>query len=99
LGPTPVLRSWRKGDRFEPFGASGSLKVQDLFVNRKVPRLLRDEVPLLASGNRILWVVGLRAAREGALTNSTARPLQVDYHGDWRCLAEALGLSAATSAG
>jgi tRNA(Ile)-lysidine synthase len=36
-----------------------SKKLQDLFVDRKVPRELRDTVPLVVDGeDRILWVVG-----------------------------------------
>jgi tRNA(Ile)-lysidine synthase len=55
-----VVRSRLPGDRIRPAGMGGrSKKLQDLFVDRKVPRGLRDTVPLVVdAGGRIVWVVG-----------------------------------------
>jgi tRNA(Ile)-lysidine synthase len=61
IGPFLTVRSRRPGDRFLPAGMGGkSKKLQDYFVDAKVPRRKRDAVPLLCSGDDILWVVGLR---------------------------------------
>ena len=69
-GPTAVVaasaaaplavRSWRFGDRYRPLGLGGrSRKLQDLFVDRKVPRAERARVPLvLDAAGRVVWVVG-----------------------------------------
>jgi len=59
-----TLRSWRPGDRFRPLGMSGGKKLQDFFVDAKVPRQERSRIPLLISGGRIAWVVGRRIAEE-----------------------------------
>ena len=56
------LRFPRPGDRFHPLGAAGSQKLQDFFVNNKVPRAMRPYVPLVLAGADILWVVGYRIA-------------------------------------
>ncbi len=55
-----VVRSWRFGDRYRPLGLAGrSRKLQDLFVDRKVPRDERKRVPLvLDAAGRVIWVVG-----------------------------------------
>ncbi|MGE4085650.1 MAG: tRNA lysidine(34) synthetase TilS [Vicinamibacterales bacterium] len=64
-GPFTV-RGRRAGDRIRPAGAGGSKSLQDLFVDRKVPRALRARVPDAAdAAGRILWVVGVAVA-EGA---------------------------------
>jgi len=58
--PLPlVVRGRLPGDRLRPAGVGGSRKLQDLLVDRKVPRGVRDGVPVVvdASG-RIVWVVG-----------------------------------------
>jgi tRNA(Ile)-lysidine synthase len=55
------LRRRRPGDRFRPAGAPGSRKLQDFFVDRKLPRALRDAWPLLVTPDAIVWVAGLRA--------------------------------------
>ncbi len=53
LGQAPmVLRHVRAGDRAR-LG-----KVQDLFVNAKVPRPDRGRLPVLARGARVLWIPG-----------------------------------------
>ena len=58
------LRAWRAGDRFRPLGLRGRKKLQDFFVDAKVPREARARVPLLVAGDRIAWVVGHRIADE-----------------------------------
>ena len=79
-----TLRNRRRADRFAPFGRSGTQKVSDLFINRKIPRPLRDEVPLLLGGQAILWVVGLRTARSTAITHRARTVLEVTLRGGWR---------------
>jgi tRNA(Ile)-lysidine synthase len=54
-----VVRNRRPGDRFHPVGLGGSKKLQDLFVDRKLPRAERDWVPLVVDEtDRIVWVAG-----------------------------------------
>jgi tRNA(Ile)-lysidine synthase len=53
------IRNRRPGDRFRPLGMNGQKKLQDFFVDRKVPRLSRDRVPLVVDDfDRIVWVAG-----------------------------------------
>ncbi len=59
-----AVRGWRPGDRFRPLGAPGRKKLQDFFVDTKVPREQRGRVPLLVAGEEIAWVVGQRIAEE-----------------------------------
>jgi tRNA(Ile)-lysidine synthase len=54
-----VVRHWRAGDRIQPFGMRGHRKLQDVFVDRKVPRDERPLVPLVcAHDGTVLWVAG-----------------------------------------
>jgi tRNA(Ile)-lysidine synthase len=55
------LRRRKPGDRIRPAGGRGSRKLQDLFVDRKIPRAQRDAWPILLVGDQIAWVAGLRA--------------------------------------
>jgi len=54
------VRSARPGDRFRPRGAGGGKKIQDYFVDSKVPRRMRASIPLLEVGGEIAWVAGMR---------------------------------------
>jgi len=54
-----VVRAWKPGDAMHVLGLSGRKKVQDLFVDRKVPRERRHMVPVVAHPDgRIVWVAG-----------------------------------------
>jgi len=60
-----VLRSVRPGDRFVPLGMTGSKKLQDFFVDEKVPRRRRACAAVVTDGDgRIVWVVGHRVAEQ-----------------------------------
>ena len=62
-----TVRSWRPGDVLRPLGLGGRRKkLQDFFVDRKVPRERRGTVPLVVDDRLgIVWVAGYAVA-EGA---------------------------------
>ncbi len=67
-----AVRNRRPGDRLQPSRA-GHRKLQDLFVDRKVPQAERDRIPLVVDGaDRIVWVPGHAIDREFHVTD----PLQ-----------------------
>ena len=41
---------------------SGTKKLQDFMVDEKIPRCVRDQIPIVLSGDDIVWVVGYRIA-------------------------------------
>ena len=53
--PTLQVRAWRAGDRL----AGRAKKVQDVFVDAKVPRSQRHEWPLVVRGDEVVAVPGL----------------------------------------
>lgn len=58
-----TVRTRRPGDRLTPLGAPGGKTLQDLFVDRKVPREARAAVPVVVDAEgRIVWVVGVAMA-------------------------------------
>jgi tRNA(Ile)-lysidine synthase len=70
--PGLFVRSWRPGDTLQPLGLSGRKKVQDLFVDRKVPRDARHSVPIVtAADGRIVWVAGLALGDAFRVTPAT----------------------------
>ncbi len=51
------LRTRRPGDRFHPKGMRGrSRKLKDWLIDRKVPRQLRDQIPLLCADGEIVAI-------------------------------------------
>ena len=72
LPPALGLRHRRPGDRFRPLGLEGTKKLQDFFVDRKVPRGDRDAVPLIVDDrDRIVWVAGYAVAEDFRVTDHT----------------------------
>jgi len=66
------VRSRKPGDRFRPLGLAGTKKLQDFFIDRKVARCERDNVPLVVDGqNRIIWVAGYAVGEEFRVTAET----------------------------
>ncbi|MDP8928513.1 MAG: tRNA lysidine(34) synthetase TilS [Actinomycetota bacterium] len=65
-----VVRSRKPGDRVST--RAGRQKLQDLFVDAGIPRAVRDLVPVVVLGERLLWVPGVavdaRAAAAGRVT-------------------------------
>jgi tRNA(Ile)-lysidine synthase len=55
-----MVRSWKKGDRFVPLGSGQHQKVSDFFINHKVPRFKKEQVPIVCDGENIVWIAGYR---------------------------------------
>ncbi|HLZ54906.1 MAG TPA: tRNA lysidine(34) synthetase TilS, partial [Verrucomicrobiae bacterium] len=82
VGGRIILRHWRAGDRFQPIGLKSAVKLQDLFVNQKIPRSRRhDLVVAEAAQGGIFWVDNLRVSESFKLTPATRRRLVWR----WRC--------------
>lgn len=66
-----LLRHWREGDRFKPFGMKGSKLLSDLFTDLKFSEKQKKETWILESDGEILWVIGHRAARAFKVPNDS----------------------------
>ncbi|MBV9212952.1 MAG: tRNA lysidine(34) synthetase TilS [Actinobacteria bacterium] len=56
LGAEVAVRAWRAGDRMRPLGLGGSKSLQDLFTDRKVPRVERASWPVIEAEGEIACV-------------------------------------------
>lgn len=72
-----TIRPWLPGDRFQPLGMAGTKKLQDLFVDAKVPRPAREAVLVVLSGGSIVWVVGHRIDHRFRVREDTRRILRL----------------------
>ncbi len=78
-----VLRTRRAGERFMPRGMKGKRKaLHEFMIDEKIPRHLREYIPLLADDEKILWVVGYRADERAAATDATKNFLRVEFFRD-----------------
>ena len=70
-----ILRNWRPGDRFKPFGSRKSLKVKELFRQHRIAAEKREGWPVLECGRQIIWVRGFPVAASVASSEGTDRAL------------------------
>jgi tRNA(Ile)-lysidine synthetase-like protein len=78
LGEPLRLRPRRSGDGLVPLGMQGAQTVKELMINCKVPAQERETVPILvAGGDEIIWVAGLRIDGRLAVGEETTRVLHV----------------------
>jgi tRNA(Ile)-lysidine synthetase-like protein len=58
-GDLVTIRNRRPGDRIHPLGARGSRRLKEVLIDRRVPRHVRERLPLLVVGERIAWAPGV----------------------------------------
>jgi tRNA(Ile)-lysidine synthase len=54
-----IVRSRKPGDRLRPLGMKGTKKVKDVFIDKKIPKEIRDLIPIVCSGEDIIWLPGI----------------------------------------
>lgn len=79
LGGELRLRARLPGDRFQPLGMAHSKKLQDFMVDERIPREMRDGIPLLVSSKGIACVVGWRIAHWARVRDDTRRWLRLRF--------------------
>ena len=79
VAETPLrVRPRRPGDRFQPLGMAAPKRLQDFFVDERVPRAWRDRVPLVQTERGIAWVAGCRPAEWARLPAGAGRALRLE---------------------
>lgn len=62
LGKNLLIRRRKEGDTFFPVNAPGRKKLKDIFINAKLPAIIRDELPIVESDGEIVFVPKIRVA-------------------------------------
>lgn len=70
-------RTRQPGDRMRPHGGRGSRSLQNMFVDAKVPRVLRERWPVIIDKERIVWLPGVRAAEGCVATPNTPQAIWI----------------------
>ncbi|MEI6764206.1 MAG: tRNA lysidine(34) synthetase TilS [Bacteroidota bacterium] len=72
-----VIRKWKTGDTFYPFGMKGKKKVSDYFTDHKFSLADKENVWLLCSGKDIVWIIGHRMDDRFKITTETKTGLKI----------------------
>lgn len=74
-----TIRKWEEGDFFQPFGMNGKKKVSKFFKDEKFSMLEKNEIWLLCSNDKIVWIIGKRQDERFKITETTTKIIQINY--------------------
>jgi tRNA(Ile)-lysidine synthase len=70
-GSSLVVRNWRPGDRFYPQHSKGPKKVKELLTEKKITGRERALWPVVAAGERVVWLRGWGVAADAVATTGS----------------------------
>lgn len=73
-----MVRFKEEGDYLVISPEGDKKKLKKYFTDSKIPSDKRGEIPLVASGNEVLWVVGYRTGEGARITSSTKKLLKME---------------------
>lgn len=76
---TLTVRCRQEGDYIVPLGMRGRKKLKELFIDNKIPKNERENIPLVAAGSEVIWVIGHNINDNYKIINGTKRILKLEY--------------------
>lgn len=72
------VRNWQAGDKFVPLGMRGSKKISDFLTDIKMPLHQKDNVKVLISNDKIVWVLNQAVSDLFKVVNSTKKVIKLE---------------------
>lgn len=82
---SPTVRFRQTGDYLTISDGKGGMlhkSLKDYMITEKIPRQLRNRIPVLAEGSHVIWLVGYRMSEYYKVDRNTKRILQVQLKGN-----------------
>jgi tRNA(Ile)-lysidine synthase len=76
-----VIRKWQQGEYFCPLGMKGLKKLSDFFIDEKISIPEKENTWVIASDNKIMWIVGKRIDDRFKVTRTTRLILKLKMEG------------------
>ena len=73
------VRTRMPGDVFSPLGMKGRKTLKEAMIDFKIPRALRNEIPLVARGREILWIPGYALSDKLRIDDDTKNICRIEY--------------------
>lgn len=75
-----IIRRWEHGDYFKPIGMQGFKKLSDFFIDNKLSKVDKDNIWIVESANKIVWVIGHRIDDRFKISESTKAAIQLQVY-------------------
>lgn len=73
-----VVRTWRTGERMSPLGMVGSKKLQDIFIDKKIPQSRRGLIPIISDQEKIVWIAGVTVSEQVKIDDATLNAVLIE---------------------
>lgn len=73
------IRAPHAGDRMKPYGMTGSKLISDILTDAKFTSEQKRNTRLLMNGDRVIWVIGLRASAHYPVTPASRQFLSLKF--------------------
>lgn len=73
-----ILRTWKAGDRFKPFGMKKNRLVSDFLTDLRLDYLNKKSTLLLEKEDKIVAIPGIRVSNDFRVTNTSKKVLKIE---------------------
>ncbi|MBM0045905.1 tRNA lysidine(34) synthetase TilS [Anaerococcus sp. mt242] len=77
-----TIRTRENGDKFRPIGMDHKKKLKDFFIDEKIDKSIRDQIPIILSNDDIIWIVGYRISEQFKVDSGTKNILKIEVEDD-----------------
>ena len=74
------IRNKKNGDYIELLGTNGKKKISDIFIEKKIPKSIRNKYPILVDKNdKVLWIPNLKKSKYNVKKNEFCDIILTSY--------------------
>jgi len=71
IGSPLIIRQRKPGDRIKPLGMKGTKKLKDIFIDKKIAKEERGNIPIVCCGEEIIWLPGITLHDDYKVSSNT----------------------------